>query len=335
MTFSLQRALREKAHDVRVIVVNGEAPEHADERDFVTLGFKRGRSVLAHVRRLADAVGDREVVLVTASEIMPAALRVGGYAGPLIAIEHGSILQRRKDHWRNYIRAADRVIANRSVHRYVAVSRFVAEHLRSAAPRSEIAVIHNGVDVDRYTPGRRTPAPLTLGVASRLIEGKGVDSAIAALSEPGLENVALRIAGDGPSREALEAQARRAGIAHRVRFLGTINDTAEFWRGCDIALALPDSWVEAFGIAAIEAMATGLPIVAARNGGLVEVVTDETGELVRPRDPRAVAAAVSRLMDPKLRALVGARARARACDRFSIKRAADSYDTLVGGLIKT
>ncbi len=128
-------------------------------------------------------------------------------------------------------------------------------------------------------------------VVSRLAPEKGVDVAIDACRRVG---VPLVVAGDGPERPRLQARAGRAGGPAGVRFLGRV-DEAELARlraGAAVAL-VPSRSAETFGLAAAEAMAAGLPVVASRVGSLPELVPPEG--LVEPGDPAALAEALGRL----------------------------------------
>jgi glycosyltransferase involved in cell wall biosynthesis len=103
------------------------------------------------------------------------------------------------------------------------------------------------------------------------------------------------LAGDGPERPALEAQARSLGIEGRVRFLGHRTDIPQLLAVSDL-FVLP-SLYEGLPLSVLEAMAAGKPVIATQIGGTSEVVTDgETGLLVKPRDSNALAAAIQRLL---------------------------------------
>jgi glycosyltransferase involved in cell wall biosynthesis len=128
-------------------------------------------------------------------------------------------------------------------------------------------------------------------VVSRLAPEKGVDVAIDACR---LAGIPLVIAGDGPEREALVARARGGGAAAAVSFAGHVDDgeLARLRAGAAIAL-VPSRSAETFGLAAAEAMAAGLPVVASRVGALAELVEDSS--LVAPGDAGALARAIGRL----------------------------------------
>jgi glycosyltransferase involved in cell wall biosynthesis len=179
-----------------------------------------------------------------------------------------------------------------------------------------------GTDVDADAAGAADPpvGPYALVVA-RLAPEKGVDVAIDACRIAG---VPLVIAGDGPQRAAL---ARRAGADEgAVRFAGQVDDAelAALRARAAIALA-PSRSAETFGLAAAEAMAAGLPVVASRVGALPELI--EADALVAPGDPGALAVAIARLAGDRE---AGARARERVralCAPEAVASAlADVYD---------
>ncbi|MGH7658848.1 MAG: glycosyltransferase family 4 protein, partial [Gemmatimonadales bacterium] len=163
-----------------------------------------------------------------------------------------------------------------------------------------------GIDTDlvRERFGLRSDRRWLLTVA-RLTRHKGIDTGIAALARLAGEYPALSyaVAGTGERREELETRARACGLADRVRFLGAVSDEdlPALYNTADIYLGVSresDGMVEGFGISLVEASASGLPVIAGRSGGISDAVREnETGLLVDPDDPAAVAAAVSRLLD--------------------------------------
>ena len=143
------------------------------------------------------------------------------------------------------------------------------------------------------------------------------------------------IAGLGPERSSLESLVRRLGIRGRVRFRGLVDDMPAFWNACDIAVVPSHPpLVESFGLVAIEAMASGLPVVATTNGALPEVITDgRTGTIVPEADAVSLATALETYaIDSGLRAVHGRQARADCEHRFAIDRCARAYLTLFGSL---
>jgi phosphatidylinositol alpha-1,6-mannosyltransferase len=221
------------------------------------------------------------------------------------------------------LRRADRVIT---------VSRFTGECARriGVAPE-QVVVLNPGVDLERFHPVGRAidppeygghPGPRLLTV-TRLVERKGVDTVIESL--PSLPpQVRYFVAGDGLDRDRLRALARERGVADRVVWLGRVADDRlpALYRAADIVLLvsrqdLDAGDVEGFGMVLLEAQACGTPVVGGDAGGIPDALVDgETGLLVPPRDPPAVAAAVRSLLeDPERMARMreAALAHARAC----------------------
>jgi glycosyltransferase involved in cell wall biosynthesis len=159
-------------------------------------------------------------------------------------------------------------------------------------------------------------------VVSRLSPEKGVDVAIEACRMAGIP---LVVAGEGPRRESLRAQAGAAD----VRFVGRVDDArlAALRAGAALALA-PSRSAETFGVAAAEAMAAGLPVAASRVGALPELVGEEG--LAPPGDARALADAIARLrFDPRAGERALARVRARCTPGIVAERLAAVYDSVV------
>jgi glycosyltransferase involved in cell wall biosynthesis len=197
-----------------------------------------------------------------------------------------------------------------ALRRKVAVARFAAavsdhtrEVLAAAAPRdaARVHVVRNGIDLGRYRPEPSPPTdPLVLTVA-RLVEKKGVDVVVdaCAQSESRADWV---VVGDGPLRAALERRAAEA-CPGRLRFTGALDDdgvaallrrAGVFVLPCRVAA---DGDRDALPVALVEALAAGVPAVTTPVAGIPEVVRDgESGYLVSPDDPEAVAQAVDRLL---------------------------------------
>jgi glycosyltransferase involved in cell wall biosynthesis len=147
-----------------------------------------------------------------------------------------------------------------------------------------------------------------------------------------LSNARLVIAGDGPCRAALEAQALRMGLRDRVHFLGMRRDPDAVWRAFDVA-AMSSDW-EGMPLAAIEAMTHGIPLVATCVGGVPELLEDEVSALlVQPRDPEALAAALVRLVeDAELRTRLAGAAK-RVSRGFSLERLMTATEEMYLGLL--
>jgi glycosyltransferase involved in cell wall biosynthesis len=141
------------------------------------------------------------------------------------------------------------------------------------------------------------------------------------------------LVGDGPERARVEALAREAGLAEHLEILGELDDVRPLLSVAD-AFLLPSAQ-ESFGLAALEAMACGAPVVASRVGGLPEVITDGlTGFLRDPDDHAGMAQAILDLLDdPSLRQRVAALARASVVDRFDEDRVVPMYEALYERLL--
>ncbi len=124
-----------------------------------------------------------------------------------------------------------------------------------------------------------------IGVVARLSATKGVDLAIAALAllRSRGQDAALAIAGDGPEEPALRRQAEAAGLADRVHFLGRVADVGALYRALDCVMIPSRDGAEGLPNVLLEAMSTGLPVVATRVAAVPEVLVDElAGSLCRP-----------------------------------------------------
>lgn len=188
-------------------------------------------------------------------------------------------------------------------------------------------VVHNGVREPAATAPRTGPVagrPRSLVVVGRLSAIKGQDTALRATAlvrQAGFD-VTLTLVGDCyPGYEAVEVGLRALAVEQGVDgvtdFTG-FRDPTPHVAAADVVLV--PSRVESFGLVAVEALLLGRPVVASRIGGLPEVVRDgETGLLVAPDDPQALADAVVRLLgDPELATALGTTGRADARARFSI-----------------
>ncbi len=199
--------------------------------------------------------------------------------------------------------------------------------------RRRSSVIYNGVEPERFAPERgagRRGRELALVCVARLAPEKGHDvllRALAALAGEGRQ-VRLDIIGDGPERAALEALARQLGVASRVRFLGRRDDVPKLLGEAD-AFVLP-SLSEAFPLTVLEAMASGLPVVATAVGGVPEAVRDgETGLMVAPGEPGELAGALARVLDDgELARSMGRAGRRRVEELFSLEATARRHARL-------
>ena len=219
-------------------------------------------------------------------------------------------------------RHVERLLARRAA-RVIAITdalrRFNVEHVGLPAPK--VTTIHYGLD-ELPRPWAENPAspvpadaPVVLCVA-RPVEQKGVDVAVRAmpLVRQRHPDAVLVVLGEGPLRTRLAADG--------VFLLGRVGDPAAWYRRADV-LVHPARW-EGFGLALLEAMLAAVPVVATRVSSIPEIVADgETGLLVPPDDPPALADALDRLLaDETLRAACGEAGLRRARREFSVERMA-------------
>ena len=178
--------------------------------------------------------------------------------------------------------------------------------LRRKGFRGTVLNLGLGVEIDRFAPAdaeSRTGTPpfevLRVGYVGRLERHKGVEVLVDAVAA--LDGAELSVVGDGPEREALTRQVARLGLSERVSFRGFADqaDLPAVYRSFDV-LVVPSletsSWIEQFGRVAIEAMSSGVAVVASDSGSLPEVVGG-AGVLVPPGDVVALAAALQALTD--------------------------------------
>ena len=210
---------------------------------------------------------------------------------------------------------------------FEAVSVSTADDLvKRGIPRSAIRVIYNGVDASRLSPNplERSDKPLFVYLG-RLKKYKRVDVVIRAFAELNVPEATLEIAGTGDYRAQLEGLVNSLGLTGRVQFLGFIPEDQKVHllrRAWASTLASPK---EGWGISNLEAAACATPVIAANSPGIRESVADgETGFLVPPDDPGAMAAAMRGIVESRdLVDVLGAAGR-RFAQNFTWERAANS-----------
>jgi glycosyltransferase involved in cell wall biosynthesis len=204
----------------------------------------------------------------------------------------------------------------------ITTSQAVAQLVVGITPQ----VVHPSVHIPRANGGGLLPQgtrlETVLGVACRLVSIKGIIYLIRALAvlQAEFPELRLEIAGTGSERPIIESEAETLGLKDRVAFLGWQADLAPVLARWDIFVQ--PSLEEGFGIAALEAMAAGLPVVATAVGGISELVkAGQTGWLVPPGDPEALAERLrALLLDVEQRRRMGEAGRKRAMENFSVER---------------
>lgn len=246
-----------------------------------------------------------------------------------------------------FIYAQQRMVAA-IIDRYIAVSREVGTQLGKTfrIPAAKISIVHNGILLPPYDNAPKTALrtsltgskgqPIVLTVA-RLAEQKGHRYLLkAAVLVP---EAIFVLAGDGPERASLEAQTRELGLNGRVLFLGYRHDVSDLLASCDL-FVLP-SLFEGLPLSILEAMAANKPVVASAVGGNDEaIVHGETGLLVPPANPTALAAAIHTVLsNSDLARRLAATGKARVYEHFSaeamVERTVHIYDQILGSREET
>ena len=229
----------------------------------------------------------------------------------------------------------------------VAIShRVEAALIGGGIPPARIRRIPSGVDTARFVPDPLARARIrhSYGLDSdellivsigALVERKAqanLIEAAARLHRQGLR-LSYMVCGDGPQRTALEAQARAAGMGHQVYFPGFCSDVPAYLAAADVFVHVPLR--EGLGVAVIEALAAGRPIIASRTGGIPELIEDRhTGLLVPPQAPGALAAALAQLVhNPTLAASLGRAGQQRAQTHFDVRAMARANAVLYDELL--
>ncbi|MFG3419363.1 glycosyltransferase [Micromonospora sp. NPDC048063] len=229
-------------------------------------------------------------------------------------------------------RAADRVV--------VQCQDEIGELVRLGVPRSRMVLVPCGVDQELFRPdgpvAPRDPTRRRIVTVGRLVERKGFQDVIRAL--PAVPDAECVVVGSPPARSLpadgfarrLRALAEACGVADRVKLVGAVPRTelAAWYRSADLLVAAP--WYEPVGLAPLEGMACGVPVVGSNVGGIADtVVHGLTGDLVPPRDPRALGTAIRRLLADKVRRFAYATAALdRVRSRYSWKRCAEQLSAV-------
>lgn len=237
-----------------------------------------------------------------------------------------------------------RRVLSRWVHRHVTVSADLADYLRERAgvPAERIQHICNGVNTWRFHPRRErdADAPFVIGTVGRMQRVKDQVTLahafvkLQALVPERFPRLRLVCIGDGPEYDAVRAVLADAGVQGQAWLPGNRDDIPEQLRQMDV-FALP-SLAEGIPVTVLEAMATGLPVVASRVGGLPELVLEgRTGALVPPADADALAEVLAAYVtDPEAVPVQGRAARERAEQAFSLESMVARYVDLYGELLQ-
>jgi glycosyltransferase involved in cell wall biosynthesis len=225
------------------------------------------------------------------------------------------------------------ILAERRCSRRADLTLFVCASDRELAAEAGILrhcrrqrMIPNGIELD-LPAATGSPDGRCLGFLGRLVEQKNPLLLLEVLAALRGEGYRLAIIGDGPLVDEMGKRAAALALSDRVEFVGSLprRQALERLRAVDVLL-LPSLW-EGMPLAALEAMAIGVPVVVSAVGGLREIIEDgRSGFLIEGRDPGAYAAAIRRLSaDPTQRAAIVARARTVVAQRFAWPAAQEVY----------
>ena len=226
------------------------------------------------------------------------------------------------------------------------------EAVGAGMPRERVVYLPHGVDLTRFRPpatGEREQLRRTLGwpvdrpvvlFVGRLSVEKGVNDLVRAWQQLDRGNAVLVLVGPDMVGHPWDAGAparafvQQEGLADSVRFEGEAHDPAPFYRAADIFVQ--PSHFEALGNTALEAMASGLPVVSSGVGGLADFCLDgDTAILHEPRSPGSLAQAIARLLqEPNLRNRIAAAGRSLVSERFELMRLMAQYGSLIESVVR-
>jgi glycosyltransferase involved in cell wall biosynthesis len=296
-----------------------------------------GPAAYRGVGRLAGILRDRRIDVIhahLARDYPIAAMAAGPGGTPFVLTRHVLFPMKRVN--RLVLRRAARVIA---------VSNAVAEELRKRNIFSgeKIVVIHNGVDVRRFADRgvRRSGDRLVIGMIGQILPIKGQTDFVKAAADIVKEHndVEFVIAGedrssDGRNLDELKDLIANLKLSDSVKLLGWQSDIAATLRSFDVYVS--PSRFDAFGIAIVEAMASGVPVVATTSAGTLEIIDDgETGLLVPVGDVEKLATAIKQLLnDPALGRRLAEKALDGVQGRFSLNRMVEATEKVYEEALK-
>jgi glycosyltransferase involved in cell wall biosynthesis len=364
----LSAGLRERGYET--ILVAGSVSQGEQSMAYVAEGLGVPVVTIPHLHREISPVRDllatmrlarmmraeHPVILHThtakAGAVGRVAALLAGRSRPPIIVHtfHGHVLRGYFGRfWTGMFRRLERMLA-RITDALVAVSPEVRDELVGfgVAPASKFRVIRLGIELDTrvdQSAAARAQTRRVMGIREdrfvvgwigRMTAVKRTDDVLDGfrrLRDRGVDAV-LCMVGDGPDRSSVEELAGQLGIMRDCLFTGYQEDVGPFFAAFDV-FVLP-SGNEGTPVTAIEALASGCPVVATRVGGVPDVVSDgEDGFLVAPGDVEELAARLAELAnDPELRARMGTTGRGRMRTRYAVDRLIDDVDRLYRELLE-
>lgn len=211
----------------------------------------------------------------------------------------------------------------------VAVTNSLKQTALQTNPNQSVNVIPNGIDINIFSPGtdfKLNDDKFRLITVSRLIKRKGIQNVLKALSEINDSCISLTIIGEGNYENELKDMTAKLGLNSRVKFIGFCprNDIPSYFWQSDAFILL--SLAEAFGNVIAEAMACGLPIIGANQGGIPDLVSNENGILVQSEDIEQIKSAIITMRDNKeMRIHMGKINAEKIANKYNWKHIAEAY----------
>jgi glycosyltransferase involved in cell wall biosynthesis len=206
-----------------------------------------------------------------------------------------------------------------------AIKKYLIE--QEGVPAEKIAVIYNGVEIEKYLNNRRDYSNvLRIGSVGRLTKQKGFDYLVRAAAD--IPKVEFVIAGTGEEENILQEEINKLGLSGRVKLIGVQKDVSGFLKTLDI-FVLPSRW-EGFGIVILEAGLSGLPVIASRLDGILEIISDgQDGLLFEPDQVGDLTDKLKKLLiNNEERAYLGKNLQQKVKDKFDIKKIVRQYEEL-------
>ena len=331
---SESQGLARRGHEVRLLCppearIFSEAPNWGLQPEALPIARKNFRAY-SHLKdwlknHPCDVVSTHSS---TDSWMSALALRSLGRPYPMVRTRHISapVPQNPLSRWL-YTRATSRIVTAGE-----ALKKDLVE--RNGFPAERIDSVPTGIDTERFRPGDRMAAREKLGlpkektlvgIVATLRSWKGHRFLLEALPR----DAGLVIVGDGPQRQALEAQAGKLNVKYKVLFAGNQRDVVPWLQSFDV-FALPSYANEGVPQALLQAMLAGLPCVTTNIGSMAELaIHEQTALVVPPNDVQALHAALQALLaDPSQRERLGAAARRHCAERFSYEKMLDRMEAI-------
>lgn len=213
----------------------------------------------------------------------------------MVTVQEGKVLNKQ-----SLLTRIFRYFILRKADSVTVISNYLAQYVRSQNPKVPVVTIPNGVDLNKFRPNDNHVYSKTIITSSRLVEKNGVGDLIEAMAMvcEKIPDAKLKIIGDGPLRENYKFKIINLKLKDRVELLGEVSpdEIPQYLANADVFVR--PSLSEGLGTAFLEAMASGLPIVATSVGGIPDFLKDgETGLFCKVRNPDDIASKIIKLLE--------------------------------------